>query len=62
MLENGNRDGGPSIRYLEACSETEDKNILGKGWDIVGGSARGQIVAPRYFWDPPRDSNKLEIV
>ena len=29
--------GVPSIRYLEACRETEDKNILGKRVGYSGG-------------------------
>ena len=33
-----------------------------RGWDIRGGEggAKGQLVAPKYFWDPPRNSNKFE--
>ena len=46
-----------SIRYLEACRETEDKNIVDKRGDKVReGGTRGQILAPEYFWDPPRHS------
>ena len=49
----------PSIRYLEACRETEDKNILGKrvgysggGWrqganNGARGSARAQITGAK---------------
>ena len=37
MLKNWNRDGGPSTGYLEACRETEDKNILGKKVGYTGG-------------------------
>ena len=40
--------GVPSIRYLEACRETEDKNILGKrvGYGGGKGGTRAQTLAP----------------
>ena len=66
LLKNGNRDGGPSIGYLEACRETEDKNILGKrvgysggGWHQganIGarGGARAQIIGARVLLGSPK--------
>ena len=57
--------GVPSIRYLEACRETEDKNILGKrvgysggGWrqganNGARGGARAQIIGARVLLGSP---------
>ena len=49
----------PSIRYLEACRETEDKNILDKsvGYNGGGGWRQGANIGARVLLGSPKTFN-----
>ena len=60
MSKNGNRDGGPSIGYLEACRETKNKNILGKRVGYGGaGWRQGANIGASVLLGSPKTLNFL---
>ena len=61
MSKNGNRDGGPSIEYLGACRETEEKNILGKSVGYSGGKGwrQGANIGAKVLLGSPKTLNSF---